>query len=169
MATRSFISIRIPKEYEGKTLQCDVCKLPNGIIIDNGDNFAFPSVEIPISSDKNHDLYMSVYHHFDGHIESLGATLMKHYNTFESVLNLILGGDVITCMKHDRDIVEYFHKSNVSWNDNECPMFNNRIVVNELIKNSMARFHYRFEGGKWYVQKDNNKIWHLLEKQLEKI
>jgi len=41
---------------------------------------------------------LSVYHHWDGYPDGLGAKLAKDYNTKEKVSDLIDGGDISTCM-----------------------------------------------------------------------
>ena len=40
---------------------------------------------------------LSVYHHWDGYPEWLGVTLNKHYNTRESIAELIDGGNMSCC------------------------------------------------------------------------
>jgi len=40
---------------------------------------------------------LSVYHHWDGYPEWLGVTLNKHYNTRESISELIDGGNMSCC------------------------------------------------------------------------
>jgi hypothetical protein len=41
---------------------------------------------------------LSVYHHWDGYPEALGAKLTKEYTTKDAVSDLIDGGDISTCM-----------------------------------------------------------------------
>ena len=43
------------------------------------------------------DSIVSVYHHWDGYPSWLGVTLNKHYNTDDSVKELIDGGDMSSC------------------------------------------------------------------------
>ena len=43
------------------------------------------------------DSILSVYHHWDGYPEWLGVTLNEHYNTRESVSELIDGGNMSSC------------------------------------------------------------------------
>ena len=40
---------------------------------------------------------LSVYHHWDGYPEWLGVTLNEHYNTRESIAELIDGGNMSCC------------------------------------------------------------------------
>ena len=40
---------------------------------------------------------LSVYHHWDGYPEWLGVTLKQHYNTRESIAELIDGGNMSSC------------------------------------------------------------------------
>ena len=41
---------------------------------------------------------LSVYHHWDGYPDGLGAKLAKEFNTKEKAAELIDGGDISTCM-----------------------------------------------------------------------
>lgn len=41
---------------------------------------------------------LSVYHHWDGYPDGLGAKLAAEYNTKEKAAELIDGGDISTCM-----------------------------------------------------------------------
>ena len=43
------------------------------------------------------DSILSVYHHWDGYPEWLGATLVEHYNTYEKASELIDGGNMSSC------------------------------------------------------------------------
>ena len=45
---------------------------------------------------------LSVYHHWDGYPSWLGRILTTHYNTKESVSNLIDGGDMSCCWTKQR-------------------------------------------------------------------
>lgn len=59
---------------------------------------------------------LSVYHHWDGYPDGLGAKLAKDYDTKEKVAELIDGGDISTCMSRrtwqgvetDEEIVLYY-------------------------------------------------------------
>ena len=59
---------------------------------------------------------LSVYHHWDGYPEGLGAKLVADYDTKEKVAALIDGGDISTCMSRrtwdgvdtDEQIVLYY-------------------------------------------------------------
>lgn len=44
---------------------------------------------------------LSAYHHWDGYPEWLGRKLEEHYNTLESVSELIDGGDMSVCLDDD--------------------------------------------------------------------
>jgi len=59
---------------------------------------------------------LSVYHHWDGYPDGLGAKLVADYSTKEKVAALIDGGDISTCMSRrtwdgvgtDEQIVLYY-------------------------------------------------------------
>lgn len=61
---------------------------------------------------------LSVYHHWDGYPDGLGAKLAKDYDTKEKVAELIDGGDISTCMSRttwkgaptDKEIVLYYRE-----------------------------------------------------------
>ena len=48
------------------------------------------------------DSILSVYHHYDGYPQWLGVTLNKKFNTFDTVAELLDGGD-ISCCDSDSD------------------------------------------------------------------
>lgn len=45
---------------------------------------------------------LSAYHHWDSYPSWLGKTLVEHYNTYESVSELIDGGDMSVCWTTER-------------------------------------------------------------------
>ena len=45
---------------------------------------------------------LSVYHHYDGYPSWLGVKLQEHYNTYETVADLIDGGDMSVCWSNER-------------------------------------------------------------------
>lgn len=59
---------------------------------------------------------LSVYHHWDGYPDALGAKLAKDYDTKEKTAELIDGGDISTCMSRttwkgtptDTEVVLYY-------------------------------------------------------------
>ena len=52
------------------------------------------------------DSILSVYHHWDGDPEWLGATLKEHYNTYEKASELIDGGNMSNCWSDSKFDVE---------------------------------------------------------------
>ena len=54
------------------------------------------------------DAILSVYHHWDGYQDWLGANLVQNYTTKEQVAELLDGGD-ISCIESETD-----------WNNKEC-------------------------------------------------
>jgi hypothetical protein len=71
---------------------------------------------------------LSVYHHFDSYPEWLGNTLKEHYNTYETVADLIDGGDMSVCWTQERFLkdstktsVEKFGPQYYSERGENCP------------------------------------------------
>ena len=60
---------------------------------------------------------LSAYHHWDGYPEWLGKTLNEHYNTLDSVSELIDGGDMSVCLSDNGEPKPRYY----SQNGEDCP------------------------------------------------
>lgn len=98
MSTRSWISIEINPEDVGTYRHHNPKLLPMKLEVDPHRKHAknnFPMVEL--------SKFLGIYCHSDGYPCGVGKTLLKHYNTYEKALNLILGGDY-SCLVGSRHL-----------------------------------------------------------------
>lgn len=131
MATRSNIAIKLRKEDIGKTFTFDPSMMAKAF----SNKFPFEPVKI-------RGEYMVVYHHWDGYPEGVGATLLAEFNDYNSILNLLLMGDLSSI---NGDEVVSYH----GWrNEDTPPSFTDEYPeVNE-------EYLYVFEDGEWYVSEN---------------
>lgn len=101
------------------------------------------------------DSILSVYHHMDSFPEGLGKILKKHYNTYESVCDLVNGGDMSHCYTKRRwtyegdsiEVEEYGPQYYVRQIDGECPP-----VLDENLEEYLSdgeEYAYVFSNGEW--------------------
>lgn len=130
MATRSTIVLKVRKEDIGKTLKFNSTKLPHGKTYTN----EFPFGEVTIKGE-----YMEIYHHWDGYIEGVGHTLLTEFGDYDSVLNLLLMGDMSSI--NGNEVVSYH-----GWRNEDVPprFYDEEPKVKEEYK-------YVFKDGEWYV------------------
>jgi hypothetical protein len=97
MSTNSTIVLKLKPEDVGRIKKCDLNKLPvrtkklfRHDILPNKDilNSVLRGIKLP--------KFLEIYHHWDGYPDSLGAYLVRNYDTYDKVLNLLLVGDVST-------------------------------------------------------------------------
>ena len=89
MSTRSCIIVKIKKEDLGKVMKFNeslVRGLESWEKNESKEGY-FPEITLKYQ-------YLSVYCHWDGYLEGVGAELKEHYNTYEKALNLVLGGSI---------------------------------------------------------------------------
>ena len=143
MATRSMIWVKINSEDFGKTMMTDTSKLP---MLD----FNYPCVEytIPIPKEGN-ELWLGIYCHWDGYPEGVGAKLLQSYNTYETILNLVLLGD---CSSIVNDVISYHN-----WRNED---HNIRVEYGHPKGNTGIDYTYYFDNGKWSYSEwnFNNKV-----------
>lgn len=92
MSTRSNIYLKLKDESKGQTIKFDFSKLPtkNG---EHHDPLEFPIKDVKIPKNAK---YMRIYHHWDGYLSGVGKTLLKTYKDYETILNLLVMGDIST-------------------------------------------------------------------------
>lgn len=121
MATRSTIVLKIRKEDIGKTLTFDPSKMKKAF-----DN-KFPFEPVTITGE-----YMEIYHHWDGYPDGVGETLLTEFNDYDSILNLMLMGDMSSivgnsvCSYHgwrNEDTPPHFHDSEPSCSEEYLYVF----------------------------------------------
>jgi len=168
MSTRSTIIIKVRDEDIGRHLVFESSKLPteeDDWGIDGCDDKSIGGVTI----EKK---YLAIYCHFDGHLDRLGKTLNEKYTDYETVLNLVVGGDVSYILKNS--ILRYATR-------NDGFKLQNKVVVQkdstwEELKPSqkdslecfcdskcMNDFVYLFENGWSYCTFNNHEFKSLSE------
>lgn len=87
--------------------------------------------------------YLCIYHHWDGHINSLGKELKEKYSTYEDAINLALAGSFSTILEGS---VPYMRLEQALWE-------NNKPYKWDSIRNDVRMaYDYLFDNGKWYVR-----------------
>ena len=92
MSTTSSIWIKVKPEDFGKTISFNKEIHPLEL-----DEFNVAPPTFKIKEKHNPVLYLGVYCHSDGYPSGVGATLLKHFDTYEKVLNLVSLGDLLVC------------------------------------------------------------------------
>ena len=144
MATRSCIMLKVRKEdiglaheFHGQTIS----------EIDWGKEETIPNVcEGVVITGK----YVGVYCHNDGYIEYNGAMLKEHFNTYEKVKNLIVGGD-ISFLNEDGKIRHYANRRGEKWTYITPKQANTKKGVYEKIDHEYAYIFDEEKGG-WLVR-----------------
>jgi len=102
------------------------------------------------------DSILSVYHHWDGYPEWLGVTLEEHYNTDETVRELIDGGNMSSCFstsKYNKETEEFEDcEGHVEYygGKDEGPVLSKNL--DELAQiDCGSEFLYIFLKGKWHA------------------
>lgn len=90
--------------------------------------------------------FIEIYHHWDGFPDSLGDELLKHFNTYESALNLMLGGDVSTIVDGS---VPYISVGR--------PWEESKPTILDEVTDCTMNYQYLFKNGKWYYRTFSNK------------
>lgn len=150
MATRSNICLVLNKEDIGKVMKFDESKLPKDVTCD--DDFLDMVEEVRLEKP-----ILEIYHHWDGYPEGLGKTLLKQYNDYNTILNLLLGGDASSI---DGDnVCQYCAWRGEDWKSVK-PKQLDKPTLNE-------EYLYKFEDGVWYFKDDyENEDWTNLEEYL---
>lgn len=168
MATRSYIRVILKEEDRDKDM-----KFNPSLIGDEEGKYQISLNEWGREQlDVEHGMWdtvnpdgaeaLRIYHHWDGYPEGVGETLIKHYNTYEKALNLILGGD---CSTINGSYNPYALRSSEGWEGiSPSPIQENADIAEE--------YDYMFKDGQWYVRAmydDQLKDWTLVEKVLNKV
>lgn len=135
MATRSNICLVLKKEDIGKSVKFDLNKLPKGITC--MDEYIDKVGEVVL--DKP---ILEIYHHWDGYPEGVGVTLVKQFNDYDTILNLLLGGDASSI--NDGEVCQYCAWRGENWEDVKPSTYDEPKFTEEFI--------YKFEDGAWYFK-----------------
>ena len=85
---------------------------------------------------------------FDGYLEHVGMLLVKRYNDFDKVLELLLGGDIVS-LGEDLERTEHENPKNYE-HPSECKA---KVVDSEGEYSFIGDcdYKYLFDRGRWYV------------------
>lgn len=151
MATRSNIVVKVRPEDVGTTKKFDLGLLPKGVGYSK--EFIDKIGEVELQN------YMTIYHHWDGYISGLGKQLFNHYNDYQTILNVILGGDASTISSES--ITQYCAWGDEGW-DRVQPK------GSENCPNCEEVYIYLFEDGVWKVStRKAFPEWKLLSEALK--
>ena len=108
MSTTSSIWVKVKPEDFGKTISFNKEIHPLGL-----EDFNIAPPIFKIKEKHNPVLYLGIYCHWDGYPSGVGATLLKHFDTYEKVLNLISLGYLSTLLDNT---IAYYSWRQEDWN-----------------------------------------------------
>ena len=103
--------------------------------------------------------YLVIYHHWDGYPEGVGETLVKKFNDYDTILNLLCGGDASSI--NGDTIVQYCAWRGEEWDDVKPAQSDTEPSVTE-------EYVYLFDDGVWYFKGYYDDEWVNLKEYLEK-
>ena len=125
------------------------------------------------------DSILSVYHHWDGYPEWLGATLEEHYNTYEKASELIDGGNMSSCYSDNeyddekQQFVKRDPRPEYYGGDDEAPILSKNFDEFTRI-DCWQEYSYVFVKDRWVAysinqkfDKDYNNITKVIVKEVE--
>lgn len=140
MSTTSMIFIKVKREDIGKAISFDKSQLPVKL-----SDWVFDKTRSKCKPTTIENNYLGVYCHWDGDPTGVGDTLLKLYNGYESIVNLIAGGD---CSCIDRQKVRHYaNRKGEKW----------KFIKPRQIKKigdmgGWTCYTYIFKDGKWRVR-----------------
>lgn len=149
MSTHCRIYLKLKREDKGK-----IFKANKSLFEIKYCNYETPSVKL----DGN---YISVYCHFDGYIKGVGESLIKYYNNYDIILNMLLFGDFSYISEN---IQPYY-----AWKEEENWDFVQPKLSNEMNFSEEYNYLFNYETNKWYVSKNDTNNFEDLSKILIQI
>ena len=139
MATRGTIVIKIKDEDLGKKVKVNPTYLTK-------DKERIKKYETKCFEVELSKKYAEIYQHWDSYPEGLGTSLVKYWDTYDKVLNLILGGDASSV---DYDVTGY-----VAMEDRDEQYKDLQPKFTDECPRVSEEYQYLFDDGKWYVRDD---------------
>ena len=98
MSTRGHIYLKLKDENKGQVVKFKITKLAGSYHKNKKYlNNPIPDLEIPKTAE-----YLRVFNHFDSYVAGgIGEDLLKNYDTYDKVLNLLAMGDLDAVDTHD--------------------------------------------------------------------
>lgn len=157
MSTRSCIIVKIKKEDLGKVMKFNeslVRGLESWEKNESKEGY-FPEITLKYP-------YLSVYCHWDGYLEGVGAELKEHYNTYEKALNLVLGGSISSIS--DGYVKHYTTRKGEDWDYLKPIPFKTLAQIKKSGDYSWCEYFYVFEDGEWKYSYCSMKSYRKLNK-----
>ena len=170
MSTCGHIYLKLEDESKGQVVRFKVTKLAGSYHKNKKYlNNQIPDLEIPKTAE-----YLQVFNHFDSYVNGgIGEDLLKNYDTYDKVLNLLAMGDLDSVNTHDGTKSKYGCYGFVStprFIFNETPIRKSRRNANGKLEyytetllhkgklpaeNALCdAYAYYFDGETWYVTHD---------------
>ena len=85
---------------------------------------------------------------FDGYLSHVGRILVEHYNDLDKVLELLLGGDIVSL----REDLEHTIRERPLDNDQleDCDV-KEAYWIGDFLLNAKGEYKYLYDKGMWYV------------------
>ena len=155
MATRSTISLKVSESDKGKVFHFDENKLPYNLTCVNECIDKVGDVKI----EKD---YLTIYHHWDGYPEGVGETLVNKFKNYDSISNLLCGGDASSI--NGKKICQYCAWRGEEWNDDYGGVQPKQSDTEPSVTEEYA---YLFKDGKWFFKGYEAEEWTDLKDYLE--
>ena len=156
MATRSTISLKVSESDKGKVFHFDIDKLPKSVL-GYEDDFINKVGDVKLEKD-----YLTIYHHWDGYPEGVGETLVEKFNDYDTILNLLCGGDASSI--NGETIIQYCAWRGEAWNDAYGGVQPKQSDTEPSVTEEYA---YLFKDGKWFFKGYKVEEWTDLKEYLE--
>ena len=85
---------------------------------------------------------------YDGGLAHVGLLLAKHYNDLDKVLELLLGGDIVSLREDLESTIRERPLGNDQLEDCEVK---EAYWIGDYLLNSNGEYKYLFDKGRWYV------------------
>lgn len=140
MSTRSNVIIKVKSEDIGKTIKFNAKKLP--VKLESWGDEKVRTKCKPVIIEKQ---YIGIYCHWDGYPSGVGKALVENFTDYDSVLNLVAGGD---CSSINQDsVIHYANRDGEDW-DFIKPVQSDEIKV----CGGLTEYAYIFdEDGLWKI------------------
>ena len=140
MATNAFIGIVVKPQDRGRLIE------PNIELLGKPYDTDIREPEFYVTEIEETTEVIRIYHHYDGYPEMLGETLVKEFNDYEKVMNLVAFGDASSINGESARFYNSWRGD--SW---EYTQPNQDSSVEEYMELELA-YLYLFKDGKWYVK-----------------
>lgn len=149
MSTRSCVIVKVKKDDINTTKRFDKDKLTLNVIKWEREE---ERRKTSLVEDVNIECqYIGIYCHWDGYKDGVGKCLADYIKTYESALNLVLGGYASSI--YDGDVRYYANRKDEHW-EYIVPLQNNDLE--SLVKEIGNAIVYIFDNDKWYYTELSN-------------